>query len=268
MEPALPTLDDALRAADSEAVAGLDLSCFSETDLVNLILQRSEILADHSRRPKRIIRAWVAGDDGPVREAAAWLGADAARRAAGFVYLEYCALRPLLRRLAPRHVADIGCGYGFFDLFLQAEFNCSVTLIDTEDTDARHFGFKAQGASYASLPVARRLLTGNGCPPDRIATLNPGRDAIDTLRGVDLAVSFLACGFHFPWQVYAGFFQHALVPDGSVILDLRQHRAERDVQALGRIGTVEEIGGTTSAKVRRVHLRKTSVALRAGRRAA
>ncbi|HMO08767.1 MAG TPA: class I SAM-dependent methyltransferase, partial [Paracoccaceae bacterium] len=152
--------DIAAEAARPE-VAALDLSPLSTGDLVNLILQRSEVLFDRPRSGQ-VIRAWEAGDEGPMQAEVARLGIEVARRAAGVIHAEYRALAPVLHARQPRRVADIGCGYAFFDLFLARDLGTDLLLIDLESNDRRHFGFQAEGAAYASLAVARALLEANG----------------------------------------------------------------------------------------------------------
>jgi SAM-dependent methyltransferase len=245
----------AAAAAGAREVAALDLSALAAADLVNLVLQRSEVLFDVPRAG-RVIRAWEAGDEGPIRAEAARLGPEIARRAAAVILAEYRALAPLLRELAPRRVADIGCGYALFDLFLARDLPCDLLLIDLEANARRHFGFQAEGAAYAALEVARRLLAANGIAERRIATLNPGRTAPETAAPVDLAVSFLSCGFHYPVDTYLPFLERALVPGGAAILDLRASTASAQAGRLARLGTVEDL--PAPPKARRVLLRKAA----------
>jgi SAM-dependent methyltransferase len=240
---------DILSAQNDPAVAGLALDALASSDLVNLILQRSEVLADLAR-PGKIIRAWEAGDDAPMRAEVERLGTDIARRAAGVIAAEYAALRPMLAEAPPARVADIGCGYALFDLFLARDFAADLLLIDIETNDRRHFGFQEQGAAYASLAVARALLQGNGVAAGRIVTLNPGKADVLAAGMVDLAVSFLSCGFHYPVDAYIPFFTQCMNPGGRIILDLRAATAEDQMARLAPLGAVRILPGPP--KTRRV----------------
>lgn len=244
--------DIAAEAADP-AIAALDLSMMDDGDLVNLILQRSEVMFDRPRSGQ-VIRAWEGGDDGPMRAEVARLGLDIARRAAGVIHAEYRALAPVLSELRPRRVADIGCGYGFFDLFVARDLGAEVLLIDLEANERRHFGFRAEGAAYASLAVARRMLEANGVPAQAIATLNPRDTAPETAGPVDLAVSFLSCGFHYPVDPYLAFLRDALVPGGTAIFDLRQTTAAEQVARLAAFGDLTDL--PAPPKARRVMVKK------------
>lgn len=236
-------------------VAALDLSVLAPSDLVNLILQRSEVMYDIPRAG-RIIRAWNAGDDGPINAVMAEKGAEIARRAAAVIHAEYQALRPVLHEIGPRMIADIGCGYGLFDLFAARDLGCAVTLIDLESNERRHFGFQEEGAAYSSLGVARALLEANGVAPDRIGTLNPGREDVLAAPPCDLAVSFLSCGFHYPVDLYREFLDRVVRPDGHVIVDLRAATADAQLCVLAPLGAITDLAAPD--KARRIWLRKAA----------
>jgi SAM-dependent methyltransferase len=246
---------DIAAAAQDPAIAALDLGCLGEGDLLNLVLQRSEVLFDQPA-PGRVVKAWNAGDDAPARAVVKALGHDIARRAAAVIRSEYLALEPLLRTLGPARIADIGCGYGFFDLFAARALGAGVLLIDLETNDLRHFGFSAEGAAYSSLSRARALLEANGVPAAGIETLNPRETAPEDARPVDLAVSFLSCGFHYPVDPYLPFLERTLGPGGAAILDLRAGKAAGQAAKLERLGPLTDLTGPP--KTRRVLLRKAT----------
>lgn len=242
----MPPLD--IKAAESEpAVGGLAFDGLATSDLVNLILQRSEVLSDLPR-PGRVIRAWESGNDGPMRAEVERLGAEIARRAAGVIAAEYVTLRPVLAERPFARLADIGCGYALFDLFVARDFPADLLLIDIETNDRRHFGFQEQGAAYASLAVARALLQSNGVAAGRIVTLNPGKADVLAAGKVDLAVSFLSCGFHYPVDAYIPFFMQCVKPGGRIILDLRAATAEAQSARLAPLGTLRVLPGPTKAR--------------------
>ena len=239
--------------AGSGAITALDFSALSRGDYLNLILQRSEVMFD---RPKsgRIIKAWNEGDVAPIGAVIDEMGVAIARRAAGVIAAEYRALAPVLRELAPKRIADIGCGYGLFDLFAAQDLGADLLLIDLESNERRHFGFAKEGAAYSSLTVARKLLEDNGIPQARIATLNPRDTAPETAGPVDLAVSFLSCGFHYPVDLYLPFLEKAVTPTGAAILDLREATAAEQAAKLEKLGTLTDL--PAPPKCRRVLLRK------------
>jgi SAM-dependent methyltransferase len=146
---------------------------------------------------------------------------------------------PALEGISPRNVADIGCGYAFLDLLMYRKFNCRLLLIDVEDTGSIHFYYRKKGAGYTDLDIARKFLEANGVPSDMIATLNPQHEDIEKAENVDLAISLLSCGFHYPAETYASFF--ADVVDKAVILDLRRRVTNVGLAVLEPLGPTKII---------------------------
>lgn len=250
------TFDDAMRARDMVAVCDLATDALKMSDAVNLILQRSEIIRDQPRH-NRYIRAWTRGDDAPIRELIDQMGIEElTRRAAAFIYLEYLELRPIFEAKPPVRIADIGCGYAFFDLFLAREFGCDLALIDLENSASRHFGFEDQGAAYSSLSTARQLLVDNKVGPATIQTLNPENEDPGSLRDLDYAFSFISCGYHYPWTTYRAFFEDCLAPDGRVILDLRSKTLGDVLLELGDFGYMRALTRAANDSAHRVMVTK------------
>lgn len=245
-------IDIEAEAAD-DRIAALHLSCLDRDDLVNLILQRSEVMFD---RPKsgRVIKAWQEGDDAPIQAVVDEMGDTIARRAAGVIHAEYKLIKSLLQDLNPKRIADIGCGYGFFDLFAAQDMGCKLLLIDLEENTHRHFGFNTEGAAYSSLSRAKGLLKANGVKADRIETLNPMTKPAETAKSVDLVVSFLSCGFHYPVDMYLPFLDKVLRPGGAAIFDLRRSTAKVQAEKLEKFGTLTDLD--SPPKTRRVMLHK------------
>ena len=231
----------------------LDYSMLSKGDLANIVLQRSEVLMG-IKRPGDVIRQWIDGDATRLNAEVESKGAILAQRAARTIQAEFEALQPILDKLNPKKIADIGCGYAFFDLFAHARYDCDVLLIDIESNDHRHFGFEEEAAAYTSLQTARNFLQSNGVPAPRITTWNPEKDDLEEGVKPDLAVSFLSCGYHFPVDMYMPFFRFGIAPGGTVILDLRGAAFQENKRVLSKLGRVEVIAQGKGRK--RVLVRK------------
>ena len=248
----LITLDQAKEASGNARIASLEFGAFSESDIVNLILQRSEIIRDQER-PNSYIKRWIEGDSRPLVGLINRLGADELlKRAAAFIYLEYLELLPVLRKQPPKKAADIGCGYAFFDLFLARDFDSELFLIDLETNDHRHFGFEEEGAAYSNLSVAGKFLTDNGVRKDLIHLINPDRQNLDGISDLDYVFSFISCGFHYPWQTYQRFFQQSVHPGGSVVLDIRRKKspaARAELADLGRVRVIDQAAYGSAVRV-------------------
>jgi SAM-dependent methyltransferase len=241
--------------AQRAEIRSLNVSAFSEDDLLNLILQRSEVMFDRPRSGQ-IIRAWNAGDLGPIKAVIADMGPEIALRAAAVIHAEYQAMKPVLAGLRPRRCADIGCGYALFDLFLARDFGTELLLIDLESNERRHFGFQEEGAAYSSLTVTKQFLIDNGLADGAIRLLNPKTEDAADAGPVDLAVSFLSCGFHYPVGLYMPFFARAVSPGGAVIVDLRATTADAQAAELASLGTLVDLDAPP--KARRVHMTRAA----------
>lgn len=224
---------------DNDVITSLDLDMFDDADIANIILQRSGVLYDVPRGG-RIIRQWVDHDPAPLHAVVAEKGRDIIRRAIAMLYLEYQDLRPHLGPDKITRVADIGCGYGFVDLFICRDHDPDLILIDIEESSNRDFGYRDEGAGYSDLQKAVTFLTANGVAADKITAINPNKGDLMATQPVDLAISLLSCGFHYPLATYDTYFAKNLAPGGMVVVDIRNRSADGQADAIGRIGAVSE----------------------------
>ena len=224
----------------------VDFSTLTDDDLLNLCLQRSSVIG--SNRP---IQAWTKGDAGPLLDFVAENREEIPRQAYRELAMEFAHMQPSMIHNPPKRVADIGAGYGFLDLLLHRAFDCDVVLIDIEESDERHFGFEQSGAGYSNLATARRFLEANGVPSHRITTINPKTDALSAAGQVDMAVSLISCGYHYPAQTYDNFYKEQIADGGTLILDIRQ--GSRGIKYLKTLGDVSVL--TTGNKRAMTHVR-------------
>ncbi|WP_172295058.1 class I SAM-dependent methyltransferase [Pseudoruegeria sp. HB172150] len=231
----------AVRMSETEAIRSLDLSMFDLRDIANICLQRPEVLADIPER-RDILRSWVEGDDRPLMRTANRYMLELVSRAIGFILLEYRELRPLFHEISPERIADIGCGYGILDLFLHADLGMEMLLIDTEYGPERHLWYQPVGSGCSNLDVARRFLVANGCDAAKLRLLNPRQESVMEAGEVDLAVSFLSCGYLYPADTYARFLRERVRPGGSVLLDIRATKAPEVLRALVGLGRFSRVG--------------------------
>ncbi|PTW51482.1 class I SAM-dependent methyltransferase [Rhodovulum kholense] len=228
-----------------------DFSMFDETDVTNLILQRS---ANAEAGPE--IRAWKAGDDAPLQALARARRDEILERALTEAEAAARLLGDALAEAPPGRLADIGCGSGLVDLFLHRRFGCALELIDIETTEARHFGFRDTGAGFADLARARAFLIANGVPEGMIATVNPRHDDLTDLAP-DAAISLLSCGYHYPVSTYAPLFRRVVAAGGRLIVDIRN--GSGGLAELRRMGQTRVLA--TGPKHRTVALRPASNAV-------
>lgn len=244
-------------AATLPEIKELDFSSFSKSDVLKLILQRSEIIRDQNVKKKSpVVLAWLQGDTAPGYALIEKMGDELVHRAAAVIWLEYQEIKSSIGTLAPKSIADIGCGYAFFDLFYWLDFPGRIILIDIEESDDRHFGFAQTGSAYSNLEVARSFLISNGVKASSVNCVNPQKKNLSRMKPVDLAVSFVSCGYHYPLSAYATFFEKQVAQDGSLIVDLRRKKAQQEMEVLKPLGEVSDIAKAANGTARRVLVRK------------
>ena len=251
----IPTGSRAKSKNDAQPInaENLDYSAFTDDDFLNLTLQRSEVLFDIPRYG-RLIKEWSKGTTTPLKSIILKKGIIIAERSVRIIGDEFENLRPVLDQIGTNSIADIGCGYGLFDMFMAATYNSKILLIDLENNDKRNFGFSEEGAAYSNLSTAVNFLKANDVDPRSIKKMNPEKEDILSAEPVDLAVSFLACGFHFPVNVYLPFFEKKVKPGGHIILDLRKSAYAEQSKALAKLGDLTILDD--GRKKRRVMVKK------------
>lgn len=212
-----------------------------------LLLQRTDYLA-LPRRPL-LYRALRHLSRRPPLDAAialesAWRGKAVRRAFNRDMTGEYAEIVPHLPRRAVA-ILDIGCGVGGIDVLLHRHYGTPrLYLVDrTETTGRLWYGFEEKGAFYNSFDATRRLLVKNGVPEPALRFREVGEECrLDVPESVDLVISLISWGFHYPVPVYADQVRALLRPGGRVILDVRKGTdGKAELQArFPRVETISE----------------------------
>ena len=148
---------------------------------------------------------------------------------------DYGTIRKHLPERVDR-ILDIGCGVAGIDALLNDHYRAAgsepaITLLDkTSIAGEIFYDFHDQGAFYNSLDVARNLLKANGVPSASITLLLANDEGgIDTTEPIDLVISLISWGFHYPVETYVKEVHRVLAPGGSLILDVRRGTGGREV---------------------------------------
>jgi hypothetical protein len=161
--------------------------------------------------------------------------------------IEAQALAPYVTKDV-RSVLAIGAGLGGVALALSKILPLEkIVLLDKTAEEASVFyGFEQRGAFYNSLELARQLLELNGVPAEKIFCLEAPADGNITLPwagagagAVDLVISTISWGFHYPISLYLESVHRLLSKDGTLIVDVRRGTGGRE--ALGSLFSVETI---------------------------
>jgi SAM-dependent methyltransferase len=197
------------------SVADLDISMFRKSDLINLCYQRS------SAPTEAMQRQIMALDDGPEFDR---LRTEIIQFVLDEIAENLAAVAQVFDKVRPKSLADIGCGYAFIDLMIYRRYGAKLVLIDIEKTDTIYFMYNEKGAGYSNLATARAFLEANGVPSKSIVTINPETTDLARAPKVDMAMSLLSCGFHYPVATYADFF-HSHVGK-ALLLDIRRRKPQ------------------------------------------
>jgi SAM-dependent methyltransferase len=124
-------------------------------------------------------------------------------------------------------VLDIGCGVAGIDLYLHhhyADHAVQFFLLDKSVIDANvYYLFQSRASFYNSLAVAKTFLVRNGIAPEQVQLLEANdRNEIAMDVPVDVTLSLLSWGFHYPVSTYLDRVYALLRDDGVVILDVRK----------------------------------------------
>ena len=134
-------------------------------------------------------------------------------------------LRPHLPQEVGR-ILDIGSGLAAIDVRLHQIYpDAHFYLLDRADL-AVEYGVETEQAFYNSQEVARELLQNNGVPTEQIHLLE-ATPAYEIIAGsIDLAISLFSWGWHYPLGAYAEAVAGAVVPGGTLIVDVRNCEGE------------------------------------------
>ena len=134
-----------------------------------------------------------------------------------------------------KSVLDIGCGMAGIDLMLDRP-DATFYLFDKTQVEKRiYYGYNKKGCFYNSLDEAKSFLKDNGMTGDiyLIDIANGGQ--LDNLINIDLVISLISWGFHYPIYTYIHKIDKILSQDGTIIVDLRKEKAAESIQEFEKL---------------------------------
>jgi SAM-dependent methyltransferase len=124
-------------------------------------------------------------------------------------------------------ILDIGCGVAGIDVLLNHHFKeeqPTFYLLDkTHVEDSVFYGFHSRGAFYNSLVAAKALMLANEISAQSVHLLEANDQHAIPLDGrVELVISLISWGFHYPIQTYLDQVFALLAKGGTMIIDVRK----------------------------------------------
>lgn len=125
-----------------------------------------------------------------------------------------------------KSILDIGCGLGITDICLFEHYNRDEEIQfhyfdKTEFADELFFGYKKEAAFYNNLEMTKRLAVDYGIPESNITCIEATKNNLLGLNKMDLIISAIAWGFHFPISTYLEEVVNLMHDDSVLILDIR-----------------------------------------------
>lgn len=119
-------------------------------------------------------------------------------------------------------ILDIGCGIGGIDVLLSKYYNNpKLYLLDSNFRSSDiHYGYTNKESYYNSFLATRDMMVANGIFNYHILNLNT---EITEVRHVNIIISLLSCGYHYPVETYLEDIKNTLTYDGILILDIREN---------------------------------------------
>jgi SAM-dependent methyltransferase len=125
-----------------------------------------------------------------------------------------------------KSILDIGCGIAALDIFLDKLVSPEkIFLLDKTHTEQKvWYMFEEKGAFYNSLDLARETLVLNGVSPSKVELVTAPNDGLIPLDAdsIDVIISTISWGFHYPIKFYIESVHKLLRSDGILIVDIRK----------------------------------------------
>ena len=218
----------------------IDFRSLDTGDVARIGLQRTRHLARLPQIGSISYGAWNRGYWWPLRLEARLRRREILEGTMRDIQAEFDTIAGWIGDRPVARMMDIGCGHAMIDLLFWQRYGCAIHLVDIEESESTHHDYYESGSGYASLESARRFLTVNGVPEYKIALTNPQRQAL-AADGLDLIVSMISAGFHYPISTYTDFALSALKPGGVLIFDARKDTGqEAMLTGFDRVEIVDE----------------------------
>ena len=118
-------------------------------------------------------------------------------------------------------ILDIGCGIGGIDVMLSNHYkNPLLYLLDnSKQSEKPIYGFDRGESFYNDFSATVGLMDGNGIYQYQLIDVHGG---FPEIKNIDLVVSLLSWGYHYPVETYIKQVHGCLSKTGMIIMDIRQ----------------------------------------------
>jgi len=118
-------------------------------------------------------------------------------------------------------ILDIGCGVAGIDVLLSKHYdNPKLYLLDTDFKNDVVYGFGNKKSFYNSLSATKNMMDFNNVLNYHILDFN---HELKNLENIDIIISTLSCGYHYPVDTYLEKINKILSKNGILIIDIREN---------------------------------------------
>lgn len=144
-------------------------------------------------------------------------------------FVQLAPYLPRINRERVERILDIGCGLGGIDIKIYHHYRQNshwpeMLLMDGDEVGEERYGYQELIDYYNSRIVLVKLLKINRVEHFRL--LEPGAKFKE--NSLDIVLSLLSWGHHYPIDEYLESVSLALRPGGRLILDLRKGQTDPD----------------------------------------
>tara|TARA_B100000315_G_scaffold244491_1_gene269126 strand:- start:2597 stop:3319 length:723 start_codon:yes stop_codon:yes gene_type:complete len=150
----------------------------------------------------------------------------------------------------PEHVSsvvDVGSGLGGINIFLHERYrdqNPFFYLLDKDQIDRTiEYFYEQTSSAYCDFKATQNFLTDNGLLESEFALVDLNTTTFPKDIKVELVISLLSWGFHYPLETYLDDVLAILTEDGSLVIDLRKDQVGI-VNIMEKFSTVQLVDET------------------------
>jgi hypothetical protein len=133
---------------------------------------------------------------------------------------EFQIMKPYLN--SPKKILELGCGLGRFSIFLNSQLEDSphFTLADfSKISKDIKYGWNPKESVYNDLNLTKEFCIDNGL--QNLSLLDLEKESLEDLEDIDLVISVLSVGFHYPIESYMSTLLNITSDDATMIFGVR-----------------------------------------------
>jgi len=141
---------------------------------------------------------------------------------------EYLEMREYLPKDVDS-ILDIGCGLGGIDILLSKHYNKpELYLMDNSEISGKlKYGYDRGKEYYSSFAATELLMKANYIKNYNLIDIKS--KSLPMFEKIDLVISLLSCGYHYPVTEYLGYVKTILAKSGALIIDIRENTDGIDI---------------------------------------